>query len=73
MTAVAAISGCFSTWLSTVVLPLPRNPVSTVTGMRSAALIAGIGCRGSWLCLGRGSLEERGCGGNALATPRWKG
>ncbi len=33
MTAVAAISGCFSTWFRTVVLPLPRNPVSNVTGI----------------------------------------
>src|SRR3984957_1358887 len=40
MTAVAAISGCFSTWLSTVVLPLPRNPVSRVTGVRDVASIA---------------------------------
>src|ERR1700682_2233677 len=36
MTAVAAMPGCFNTWLSSVVLPLPRNPVSTVTGMRAA-------------------------------------
>src|SRR5438045_6202794 len=39
MTAVAAIAGCFSTWFSSVVLPLPRNPVSTVTGMRASALL----------------------------------
>src|SRR6202043_3011919 len=37
MTAVAAISGCFKTWFSTVVLPLPRNPVSSVTGVRENA------------------------------------
>ena len=42
MTAVAAMPGCFSTWFKTVVLPLPRNPVSTVTGIREAASIADI-------------------------------
>src|SRR5215469_7988004 len=40
MTAVAAISGCLTMWLRTVVLPLPRNPVSKVTGVRDAASIA---------------------------------
>ena len=33
-------SGCFKTWFKTVVLPLPRNPVSKVTGVRDAASIA---------------------------------
>src|SRR5207253_3397146 len=42
MTAVAAMPGCFSTWLSSVVLPLPRNPVSTVTGIREAASLNAI-------------------------------
>src|SRR5438105_2367982 len=48
MTAVAAIPGCFKTWFSSVVLPLPRNPVSTVTGMRDKALLAGT-VGSSWL------------------------
>src|SRR5205814_8422392 len=39
---VAAMPGCFSTWFNTVVLPLPRNPVSTVTGMREAASLNAI-------------------------------
>src|SRR5580704_4102182 len=50
MTAVAAIAGCFSTWLSTVVLPLPRNPVSRVTGVREAASIAVKGKAKAALC-----------------------
>src|ERR1700733_10358395 len=32
ITAVSARSGARSKWFSTVVLPLPRNPVMTVTG-----------------------------------------
>ena len=36
ITAVSPSSGCFSRWFSSVVLPLPRKPVSTVTGTRSA-------------------------------------
>src|SRR5262249_8097773 len=43
MTAVAAISDCFSTWLSTVVLPLPRKPVSKVTGIRDDGSVEVIG------------------------------
>ena len=43
MTAVAAMPGCFSTWFSSVVLPLPRNPVSTVTGMRAAGSLNAMG------------------------------
>ena len=48
MTAVAAMPGCFRTWFSTVVLPLPRNPVSTVTGIREAGSLAGIDDRLLW-------------------------
>src|SRR5947209_3591270 len=44
MTAVEAMPGSFSTWFSSVVLPLPRNPVSTVTGMRDKALLAATDC-----------------------------
>src|ERR1700722_13839515 len=35
-TAVRASSGCRSRWFNTVVLPAPRQPVSTVTGVVSA-------------------------------------
>src|SRR5713226_744992 len=35
-TAVRASAGCRSKWFSTVVLPAPRKPVSTVTGVVSA-------------------------------------
>src|SRR6202012_3482960 len=35
-TAVRASSGCRSRWFSSVVLPAPRKPVSTVTGVVSA-------------------------------------
>jgi hypothetical protein len=31
--------GCFSTWLSTVVLPPPRNPVSSVVGINDAGSV----------------------------------
>ena len=34
MTSASANSGRRTRWLSTVVLPLPRNPVSKVTGIR---------------------------------------
>src|SRR5437899_4794459 len=39
ITAVSASSGRRSSLLSSVVLPLPRKPVSTVTGMRSSAAV----------------------------------
>src|SRR5258708_34755895 len=43
MPAAPAMPGCFSTWFSSVVLPLPRNPVSTVTGMREASSLSAMG------------------------------
>src|SRR6185437_3180019 len=43
MTAVSASSGRRSSLFSRVVLPLPRKPVSTVTGMRSSAAV--------WVCV----------------------
>src|SRR5579862_315085 len=39
MTAVSASSGRRSSLFKRVVLPLPRKPVSTVTGMRSSAAV----------------------------------
>src|SRR2546429_3712330 len=39
ITAVSASSGRRKSLFSSVVLPLPRKPVSTVTGMRSSAAV----------------------------------
>src|ERR1035437_4619473 len=39
-TATPAISGWLTQWLSRVVLPAPRDPVSKVTGMRSTLTFA---------------------------------
>src|SRR6476660_8223550 len=43
MTAVAAMPGGDSTRLSTVVLPLPRTPVSKVTGIKAFGSVEIIG------------------------------
>ena len=34
-TAASPSEGCFKSWLSSVVLPLPRKPVSTMIGVSS--------------------------------------
>ena len=39
ITAVAAMPGCFKTRLRTVVLPLPRKPVSRVAGISVAGSV----------------------------------
>ncbi len=52
MTAAPAISGRWSSRLSSVVLPLPKNPVMTATGVRKAL------CRQRLLFLVRGITPE---------------
>ena len=64
ITAVSAMSGCFSTWFSTVVLPLPRNPVSRVTGIRGEGSVEFIARRAPLVWLRRLSFES------ALASRR---
>ncbi len=60
MTAVAAIPGRFSTWFKTVVLPLPRKPVSNVTGIRGGGSVEFIAAPGSALGVARSFVETDG-------------
>src|SRR5262245_526702 len=60
ITAVAAMSGCFNTWLSTVVLPLPRKPVSRVAGINDAGSVE--------LIPDRPLLHPGWAGGSSLAA-----
>ena len=73
MTAVSASAGSFSRRLSSVVLPAPRKPVSTVSGMGSGGRrrASGLGRRSFG---GRGDLRlgvlGRLCLGRRLRPPR---
>src|SRR5258708_6559340 len=60
-TAVRASAGWRSRWFSTVVLPEPRNPVSTVTGVVSAIQFLRID---QW----RGNLHQRAVAHRAVET-----
>src|SRR6476646_1156454 len=59
-TAARARAGCWSRWFSTVVLPAPRNPVSTVTGVVSAMRVTIQRVGGD---LGRGDLDQAAVAG----------